>query len=144
MRRHVPRAALLLPLLAALVVASFADAKQTEKPPTRSQFVSRPDLTPPLLRVAKAGPTNGGYLFLAAKEKKDPGGPMILDARGQLVWFAPIQPKSATDFRVQTWRGKPVLTWWEGAISQTGVGAGLRDRRRHVPADRDASARATA
>jgi Arylsulfotransferase (ASST) len=121
----VPRPALLLLVLAVLVVGgSGAEPGASAKPPTRSAFVSRPDLTPPLLDVAKPGPAAGGYLFLAAKEKKDPGGPMILDSRGQLVWFDPIQPKSATDFRVQTWRGKPVLTWWEGAITLTGVGAG--------------------
>jgi hypothetical protein len=56
---------------------------------------------------------------------------MIFDPSGQLVWFDPIQPKEATDFRVQTWRGKPVLTWWEGRITQTGVGIG-----RYVIADR--------
>src|SRR4051794_40429287 len=121
------RALLLLLLLAPLVAACGSDDKASAKPtkpPTRSEFVSRPDLTPPLLKVTKPGPAAGGDLFIAAKEKKDPGGPMILDPRGQLVWFDPIQPKEAADFRVQTWRGKPVLTWWEGAVTLTGVGIG--------------------
>jgi len=121
----VPRAALLVLVIAPLFVIGWkAQPGASAKPPTRSSFVSRPDLTPPLLDVTKDGPAAGGYLFLAAKEKKDPGGPMILDPDGQLVWFEPIQPKEATDFRVQTWRGKPVLTWWEGRITQTGVGIG--------------------
>ena len=40
---------------------------------------------------------------------------MIVGPYGGLIWFQPV-PKgdSATDFRVQTYRGKPVLTWWQG------------------------------
>jgi hypothetical protein len=39
---------------------------------------------------------------------------MILDDRGQLVWFGKYT--SARDFRVQRYRGRPVLTWWEGTV----------------------------
>ena len=46
-------------------------------------------------------------------------GPEILDPRGNVVWFHPIpQGQSAADFRVQRYRGRPVLTWWQG----TGLG----------------------
>jgi Arylsulfotransferase (ASST) len=42
-------------------------------------------------------------------------GPEILSPDGNVVWFHPI-PASLTsgDFRVQSYRGQPVLTWWQG------------------------------
>jgi hypothetical protein len=50
---------------------------------------------------------------------------MILDERGQLVWFAPLAVDfhSLNDVRVQRYRGRPVLTWWEG-VSAGGYGLG--------------------
>lgn len=46
---------------------------------------------------------------------------MILDGAGNLVWFKALSAKgSATlrafNLRVQTYRGEPVLTWWQGAV----------------------------
>jgi Arylsulfotransferase (ASST) len=38
---------------------------------------------------------------------------MILDERGRLVWFRPLNTKGVTDLRVQTFRRRPVLTWWQ-------------------------------
>ena len=37
---------------------------------------------------------------------------MILDERGRLVWFRPLNTRGVSDFRVQHYRGRPVLTWW--------------------------------
>jgi hypothetical protein len=34
-------------------------------------------------------------------------------------------PDRATDFRVQTYRGKPVLTWWEGPVASPILGTGF-------------------
>jgi len=46
-------------------------------------------------------------------------GPEILDASGNVVWFHPVPAgQEAADFRTQTYRGQPVLTWWQG----TGLG----------------------
>jgi outer membrane protein assembly factor BamB len=116
----------LLALIAALAAGCGTSAGSAKpKPSNYAHFESRPDLRPPLVRVTTAEPeADGGSIFLAPKEKRDPGGPMILDGRGRLVWFDPINPTAAADFRVQTWRGKPVLTWWEGKITETGVGTG--------------------
>ena len=41
---------------------------------------------------------------------------MIIDNNGSLVWFKPMDGQIAADFRVQTYQGKPVLTWWEGKL----------------------------
>ena len=45
-------------------------------------------------------------------------GPMIMDNRGQVVWFKPLDTRGVTDFRVQRYRGKPVLTWWRGPVGE--------------------------
>ncbi len=46
-------------------------------------------------------------------------GPEILDQHGNVVWFHPIPVgQTASDFRVQSYLGQPVLTWWQG----TGLG----------------------
>lgn len=86
-------------------------------------FRSRPELVPPAIDVTTpAHDTAPGYIFVAPKRgalapKKGPGqnGPMILDDSNQLVWFHSLQDqgKSATDFKVQSYQGRPVLTWWE-------------------------------
>jgi hypothetical protein len=98
-------------------------AKRAAPPPVQ-QFRSRPDLRPPpvtvLTRTAAAGPE---ALFLAPKRAVEQAGPMILDGRGELVWFRPLDTKGVADFRVQRYAGRPVLTWWRGR-SEKGVGDG--------------------
>jgi hypothetical protein len=65
--------------------------------------------------------TAPGCVFLALKEGAGEHGPMIFDDHGQLVWFEKYI--TARDFRVQRYRGRPVLTWWEGrAVFGHGVG----------------------
>ena len=95
------------------------------KPGPTQHFFSRPDLKPPLVRVqTPARNTAPGYIFLAPKMVVAQAGPMIMDNSGELVWFQPLNTKGVTDFRVQQYRGKPVLTWWRGHVSNVGVGNG--------------------
>jgi outer membrane protein assembly factor BamB len=81
-------------------------------------FRSRPDLSPPTVEVTKKAhdDTASGYVFVAP-EKGDTGqgGSLIIDDRGQVVWFRPLHSPSgrAMNFEVQTYRGRPVLTWGE-------------------------------
>jgi arylsulfotransferase ASST len=101
--------------LATLALLLFlAPAAQAAYAPYR-HFVSRPDLKPPrvkmLVRTRYASP---GYIFIAPKKKVEEGGPLILDNRGRVIWFLPVDRRGVTDFRVQRYRGKPVLTWWRG------------------------------
>lgn len=45
-------------------------------------------------------------------------GPLIVDQRGEPVWFHPVAAsQEAADFRAQSYRGQPVLTWWQGTIA---------------------------
>jgi len=88
-------------------------------------FKSRPDLSPPAITVlASTAAQAPGDVFLAPKKNAIQKGPMILDSKGRLVWFGPV-PEQATDFRVQTYEGKPVLTWWEGPPTAPVLGTGL-------------------
>jgi hypothetical protein len=90
-----------------------------------ARFHSRPDLQPSALKVdvARSG-TAAGDIFVAPKGPKSQGGPMILGPDGRMVWFRPTpSDEQAYNFRVQRYRGKPVLTWWQGEQA-TGVGRG--------------------
>ncbi|HEX6788188.1 MAG TPA: arylsulfotransferase family protein [Gaiellaceae bacterium] len=78
------------------------------------QFVSRPDLKPPVVTVLRAQATAPGYVFAAPSSGPGQNGAMIFDNAGRLVWFHPVTNKALTDFKVQQLNGKPVLTWWEG------------------------------
>jgi hypothetical protein len=99
------------------------DRQSHHSPPTRpndaSTFRSRPDLSPPAIEItAQAHDTAPGYIFAAPKQRGPAqGGLMILDDRGQVVWFRPMQGAHVSrvmDFKVQHYQGRPVLTWWEG------------------------------
>ena len=93
-------------------------------------YRSRPDLRPPEIEVRTSRATGAGYLFIAPKKvfgaRERPGlqsGPMIVDGKGEPVWFAPNDRGNVTDFRVQELDGRPVLTWWQGrAVLGTGEG----------------------
>jgi arylsulfotransferase ASST len=99
-------------------------------------FVSRPDLTPPALTIADYGATGASdppYFILTPSgyPRTGPGTPglMILDRHGGIVWYAPNTAFPASkgmarvNLKVQSYQGKPVLTWWEGKINR-GTGQG--------------------
>jgi Arylsulfotransferase (ASST) len=126
--RGVPAAAF---VLAVVTLALLSGACRTEHARHRGEsqplqhFRSRPDLRPPKIVITTAtASTSAGYLFLAPKKEGAPGGPLIVDDRAQVVWFHPVQPRQATDFRVQRYRGRRVLTWWEGTQPTIGIGSG--------------------
>jgi len=92
-----------------------------------TRYRSRPDLRPPVVTVSpNARPVEPGLVVLSPKAKKDTAqaGPMLIDLRGEPVWFRPLGGvTAATDFRVQEYQGKPVLTYWQGT-SRQGIGYG--------------------
>ena len=88
-------------------------------------FSSRPDLVPPAVRILttskRAAP---GDIFLAPQFGPVQNGPEIVDPSGNLIWFDPVpNGDAASDFRVQQYRGMPVLTWWQG-WTNAGIGFG--------------------
>lgn len=103
------------------------------QPPTelgrgkRERFRSRPDLSPPQTTMARRRPgTAPGLIFLNGRNRTGRGqqGPLIVDDRGEVVWFAPAgDRRKVADLRTQTYRGRPVLTYWIGRARQ-GSGSG--------------------
>ncbi len=95
-------------------------------------LASRSDLRPPTpdIRRSAAGQAPGlifvapKKVFGAPKRAGEQNGPLIMDSRGRVRWFLPIPaPEVAYDFREQTYRGKPVLTYWQGrALAGSGKG----------------------
>ena len=107
------------------VVQTGTTTRAATPPPPSRTYHSRPDLKPPLVQIRTAAHnTAPGYLFLAPKMVVAQAGPMIMDNRGEVVWFKPLNTRGVTDFRVQRYHGKPVLTWWRGHVSNVGVGDG--------------------
>ena len=68
---------------------------------------------------------------------------MILDGRGRLVWFKQLTPPDvAANLRVQRYRGRRVLTWWQGPVTAAAYGLGegvIADSL--VPDDQDRAGR---
>jgi hypothetical protein len=96
-------------------------------------YVSRPDLHPPVMSItARRDGRAAGDLFVStilAPGHRPPIhgqiGPMIFDDQGEPVWVSPSPARrEAFTFRVQTYRGSPVLTWWQGRLSFLGLGFG--------------------
>ncbi len=90
------------------------------------RFRSRADLTPAAVKVTLSSRRAArGDIFLAPQRGPLQWGPMIVDRDGNLVWFDPLPGnESATNLQVQSYRGKPVLTWWQGQVGG-GVGSGV-------------------
>jgi hypothetical protein len=98
-------------------------------------FHSRPDLRPPTVRTTGtaqelSGDGDGpGFLFLGPGPVSLKGsqqyGPLIVDRDGEPVWFRPVAPGlEVTNFASASYRGQPVLVWWEGKVLGSGYGQG--------------------
>lgn len=90
-------------------------------------FLSAPDLHPMIvtINVNKPG-TASGLIFVAPYTSYEAAmigqtGSLIMDQAGNPVWFRPLDSRyiQNSDFRVQSYKGKPVLTMWQGTISGT-------------------------
>ena len=94
-------------------------------PAQAQHFRSRTDLRPPNLKVTtNESGASKDPIFLAVKAGPGQNGPTIRDARGRLIWFHEVSANlSPYDFRAQTYRGKRVLTWWQGVV-RAGKGRG--------------------
>jgi hypothetical protein len=79
--------------------------------------------TPPPVSILTSSPfvAQGGDFFISpfGDASAYANGPEIVNSQGDVVWFQPVPAgEEASDFRVQTYNGQPVLTWWQG----TGLG----------------------
>lgn len=89
-------------------------------------YRSLPHVHPPLVRLSRDKDPGAGDIFLSP-DKSGQMGPMIVSPRGQLVWFDHTGRATPFNFQVQHYRGRPVLTWWQGRVVGIGYGAGGRD-----------------
>jgi len=83
-------------------------------------FVSRPDLRIPTLTVSASGQALApGLIFFAPYNAPNgaQAGAVIADNHGELVWEQPLAHLETMDFRVQAYKGRPALTWWQGYIT---------------------------
>lgn len=112
----------------------------SRQPDKLEHFVTEPDLAAPRITVRRPGARGTGSIFLTPLPSPvvhpgatntvtlspvGPGGPMILDDRGRLVWFRQLAPPDvAANLRVQRFRGRRVLTWWQGPVTAAAYGLG--------------------
>jgi hypothetical protein len=104
------------------LAGSFAAAAA---PPSVPGWHSRPDLRIPALRVLRneRGASSDPIFFAPYNAPDAQAGAVIAASAGEAVWEHPLSEKVTTNFRVQRYRGSPVLTWWEGHI-ELGHGVG--------------------
>lgn len=121
-RRRVAGASIAGLAAAALLLAPASGAAPKAKAAfnldaTLYSFKTLPTYTPATSRlVTKKSTAFDGKIFLAAKRNVPNWqvGPMILNDDAKLVWYKPIDAEMVTDVRPQTYKGKPVITWWQG------------------------------
>jgi MFS family permease len=93
-------------------------------------YQSAPGLHPPVVRPAgskTSGTPVPGYILtgnfydLTKPPMTGQSGPLILDNNLQPVWFRPVpEDIVATNLDQQTYHAQPVLTWWQGVVTNTG------------------------
>jgi Arylsulfotransferase (ASST) len=102
--------------LAATVVAALG----TGGAAAGSALADAPTALPPVT-VLTHGNVGKGDFFVSpfGDQTTYANGPEILDQNGNVVWSKSVPVgQEASDFRTQTYKGQPVLTWWQG----TGLG----------------------
>jgi hypothetical protein len=112
----------------------------TIQPDKLDHYVSEPGLQAPHVTVLRAAPSLPGSIFLTPLPAPivhpgsnntvtispvGPGGPMVVDGRGRLVWFKQLaSPVVAANLRLQRFDGRPVMTWWQGTVTPSAFGLG--------------------
>src|SRR3954453_6148762 len=99
-----------------------------------TSFVTAPTLKPATLTVNRSSKGQApGFVFIAMFQNKfftqplvGNGGPMILDNKAHYVWLKNALPSApdTLNLQVQRLNGKPVLTYWDGTVQNTGEMAG--------------------
>ena len=103
-------------------------------------FVTEPELDAPQITVNKGRLSNDDSILITPLPSPiihpdaentitinpiGPGGPMIIDRDGKLVWFRELAPPDvASNLSVDRYLGKKVLTWWRGPVTFQAFGQG--------------------
>ncbi len=116
--RLIPRIASLRRAAALTAVAVPAALAAGAVPAAQA---TTPTARPPVSVLTSNGNIGSGDIFISpfGDASTYANGPEIVDGQGNVVWFQAVPPgEEASDFRTQTYDGRPVLTWWQG----TGLG----------------------
>jgi len=82
-----------------------------------SAAADTPTAPPPVTILTHGKDLGKGDFFVSpyGDQSTYANGPEILDQNGNVVWFHAVPTgQEASDFRTQTYDGKPVLTFWQG------------------------------
>ncbi len=83
-------------------------------------FHSAPGLHPPRLGLTADPDHASGDILLTPVGGGQPG-PLIVTGQGRVVWFHPLSGgQVAMNLQVQSYKGRPVLTWWRGRLVVAG------------------------
>ena len=135
--RLVPLAVGVAVVIGAFIVVDFAFGGSHGAPigeyttgSNTYSFVSQPSLHPPIARadvVPNEDQLPQGDIFVANfyDLTKPPivgqSGPLIYDNHLSPVWFKPVpEDVVAGNLSLQTYQGKPALSWWQGYLTNTG------------------------
>jgi hypothetical protein len=105
-----------------------------------SHYASAPELSPPVVSVTTDLPQADHQLVsVATKHGGLPAQLLIVNDHGEPVWVHPMaEGTGANDLFVQSYQGKPVLTYWQGFTQSShgyGLGVGeILDSHYHVVA----------
>jgi hypothetical protein len=107
--------------------APHAAGHSAARPPNLTHsFVTEPGFRMPWIRMSRADtdPKSGDILLDAQDSGQN--AVYILNGRGRLLRYQPTGSSNpqAYGLREQSYRGKPVLTYWQGAIDRGGRGQG--------------------
>ncbi len=111
-----------------------------EEPEEQQHFQSEPAIAPPKVSITKPDAALAGDLFLdplpgpiihpgGAKllefKPVGPNGTMIMNSSGQMLWWRQLPENYAAGaLELKTYEGKPVLTWWQGRVTEVANGEG--------------------
>jgi hypothetical protein len=102
---------------AMIVLTGMACSTATSGAPARAKA--------PAVTVLKQGASNGNGDIFITPGGGSVSGPEIISNTGKVIWFHHLPAHElASDFRTQTYLGKPVLTWWQGPPDLSAVSGG--------------------
>lgn len=93
--------------------------------PKTQTFFSQPSLHPPVVTLSGTDPDPQAGDVFAGVQNSIQAGPMIIDPQGQLVWFKAMRRSAALNVELQRYKGRSVLTYWQGRVIQPGFGDGV-------------------
>ena len=116
-RGKAPRVMTAAAVAAVVVLTGVACSAVTPGAPARA--------TAPAVTVLKQGANNGNGDIFITPGGGTVSGPEIITGTGKVIWFHRLPAHElASDFRTQTYLGKPVLTWWQGPPDLSAVSGG--------------------